>query len=166
MAYAAASALYSYFWWDSGSTRHSTGNVNLDAGSKAVSLMHLSIQHRSCDDFSLGADEFLGRQCPARWRQLMLLSAEMARILAVDARDVRSAAHFSREATKHFQTVKELSFFKQFVWLGSQLNQPHDMSFNMDYYPHVSAGPVWPKHVIPLTAFLEEHFHRQLLALA
>lgn len=132
--------------------------IRLAEGKKAVDLMHRSISHRACDDVQTTVDEFLARQCHMRWRQLMLLSAEMARHLAVEVCDVREAALALRDTNSRFETMKQQPFFHQFAALGVALRKPHDVNYNMDYYPHVNMGPVWPNSLVPLAGFLEQHF--------
>lgn len=156
LALAVAQALYSYFWWDD---RLGLGPaVNMQAGEKAVALVDRSIQHSGCDSVAMSMDEFLGRQCHMRWRVSLLLSAEMANHLAIEVRDVRGAARALREANKRLEFIKQLPFFQQFEALGTTLRCPHDMNYNMDYYPHVSMGPIWPTAHVPLAGFLEEHY--------
>mmetsp|Transcript_61682 Transcript_61682/g.198720 ORF Transcript_61682/g.198720 Transcript_61682/m.198720 type:complete len:436 (-) Transcript_61682:59-1366(-) len=154
LAFAAGSALYSYFWWAEGDGPA----VNVAAGQRAAALVERSIGHRSCDNASLGPSDFLARSCHMRWRQLMLLSAETARHLVVDVWDLRQGAWALQETSRRFNTMKGLPFFRQFEALGAVLRRPHDMNFNMDYYPHVHVGPIWPAAAVPLSSFLEEHF--------
>lgn len=152
LAFAVGSAFYSYFWWRE-------GGLDVAAGEQAVNLMQLSVDHSGCSNPSLNMDSFINRQCHMRWRQLLLLSAEMARHFATDALDLRRAANAHRDTSQRFVAMKGLPFFKQFEALGAVLLNPHDMNYNMDYYPHVHLGPIWPKELVPLAGFLEEHFH-------
>lgn len=154
LSLAVGSALYSYFWWvGEGTTR-----VNLEAGEQAVRLVQNSIEHRECDNASLSVDDFLNRQCHMRWRQLMLLSAETGRHLATELFDVRRAAQALRSTSHRFEEMKALPLFRQFEALGAELKVPHDVSYNLDYYPHVRYGPVWPRDELPIVGFLERHF--------
>merc|ERR1719382_244142 len=100
-------------------------------------------------------DAFLARHCHMRWRLLMLLLAETAQNLAVDAADVSEGARVLRQTSLLFGTMKQLPFFRQFEALGAVLQCPHDMNYNMDYYPHVQVGPIWPKDAVPIAGFLE-----------
>jgi len=124
----------------------------------ALDLMQLGVEHNRCSDPLLDMDRFLERQCHMRWRQLLLISAELARHLAVELLDVRRAAQALRGAQGFARAARALPFFKQFEVLGARLSEPHDMNYNMDHYPHVNLGPLWPKELVPLAAYLEAHF--------
>lgn len=153
LAFAVGSALYSYFWWGA----PDSGGLNVQAGEQAVDLIERSIAH-TCGNNHLSLDDFVAKQCHIRWRQLMLVSAELARHLAIDANDVRRAALRLRETSRRFEQMRQLPYFKQFEALGSVLRCPHDVNYNMDYYPHVNVGPLWPRALVPIGTFLEEHF--------
>lgn len=154
LAFAVGSALYSYFWWgDTGD-----GRMDVAVGERAVQLLQRSVEFQSCSDSSLNVDAFLARQCHQRWRQLMLVSAETARHLAVEALEPRRAASAHRVTNSLFKTLRQVAFFRQFEALGASLRKPHDLNYNMDYYPHVNLGPIWPKELVPLAGFLEMHF--------
>lgn len=152
LAFAVGSVFYSYFWWGDGTA------IDVPAGERAVRLLRAGLDHTGCGNPALTGDSFVNRQCHMRWRQVLLVSAEVARYLALDASDVRRAAVALREATSLMQVMRELPFFETFRLLGASLQEPHDMNYNMDYYPHVNVGPVWPKEWVPLASFLEEHF--------
>ena len=155
LSLAVGSALYSYFWW----AGEGAARVNIEVAEQALELVHRSIRHRGCDDMSLSVDDFLSRQCHMRWRQLMLLSAETALHLATERFDVRRAARALRQTSDRFEQMTALPLFRQLEALGgSPLRVPHEVSYNLDYYPHVRQGPVWPRGMLPIADFLEEHF--------
>eukprot|EP00747_Dinoflagellata_sp_TGD_P095513 gnl/TRDRNA2_/TRDRNA2_166493_c0_seq2.p1 gnl/TRDRNA2_/TRDRNA2_166493_c0~~gnl/TRDRNA2_/TRDRNA2_166493_c0_seq2.p1 ORF type:complete len:296 (-),score=52.98 gnl/TRDRNA2_/TRDRNA2_166493_c0_seq2:497-1384(-) len=147
LSFAVGMGLYSYFWWEGqGGYGDAVGSssVNVPASQLAAALMHHSIQHFSCDAADIPVEDFFARRCHVRWRQLMLLSAELARYLAVELMDVRGSTLAMRKTTELFQVMLSLPFFRQYMQLGAVLRGPQDVNFNHDYYPHVNIGPVWP----------------------
>eukprot|EP00928_Gymnodinium_smaydae_P065197 TRINITY_DN48375_c0_g1_i1.p1 TRINITY_DN48375_c0_g1~~TRINITY_DN48375_c0_g1_i1.p1 ORF type:complete len:371 (+),score=40.50 TRINITY_DN48375_c0_g1_i1:88-1113(+) len=155
-------AFYSYFWWEG--PQNSAMNV---AAVKTASLMlHRSIQHRRCDSADLPLHAFFAAQCHLRWRHLLMVSAELARYIVVNLKDVALGAHATRDAATFLQQARQVPFFRRHEGLGSpwlQLIRGHDTSFNEDFFPQISYGPVWPSNVVPLASFLEAH-HSEFLA--
>jgi len=154
LALALGTAFYSYYFWLGGADKL----VDLQAGEQAIEMTRLSIDHGGCADADLDLNEFFDRQCQMRWRQLMLLEAEMGQHLAVDLHDIRSAARALGGAHRSFDTLRKLPFSQTYLSFGVPYAKPHDLNYNMDHYPHVRIGPVWPSRHVPLASFLEEHY--------
>merc|ERR1712216_137254 len=131
---------------------------NVPALREASNHFYRSILFRGCGSVELALQDFSARHCPLRWRQLLMVSAELGRYIAVHLRDVVDAAEVLREASGYLEQVRRLPYFRRYVELGSNLHKVHDTNLNQDFFPQIRHGPIWPSADVPLAQFLEDHY--------
>lgn len=156
LSLAVSMMLYNYFWWEG----PQSVELNVRAGRLAAELMYASLGFGGCRDSGASAMEFFIRQCPMRWRYTLMLAGEVGRHLVLQRREIGAGAELLRQLKACFQEMRQLP---QFSRNSGSAGVPHEVNFNMDYFPSAVArkGPVWkdPLKDVPIAAFLEENYH-------
>jgi len=149
-----AMSLYNYFWWEG---PHSL-ELNVNAGRRAAELTYASLAHSGCNNPGLSMTEFFIRQCPMRWRYVMMLAVEVGRHLVVQRRDMVQGGILLRQVSQCFEEMQQMPHFRAM----GPVRVPHEVNFNADYFPAavVRQGPVWRNYLqdVPIAAFLEANY--------
>ncbi|CAK0853143.1 unnamed protein product, partial [Prorocentrum cordatum] len=123
--------------------------------SSALALHERAVEHAGCHKAEGHPDDagFMARQCPWRWRCLLMVSAELGHHLAVGLRDLPRAAGALRRTSRLLASVGALPFFRH-----HDTASPLRLNQNRDFFPAASHWPVWSRPSWPpFACFLEEH---------
>ncbi|CAK9017615.1 Aspartyl/asparaginyl beta-hydroxylase (Aspartate beta-hydroxylase) (ASP beta-hydroxylase) (Peptide-aspartate beta-dioxygenase) [Durusdinium trenchii] len=148
MALPVAMCLYNYFWCPGGSGTvlgwqgPESTEANVMAGYQAVGRCGM---------------DFYIQQCHLRWRYLLMLTAETARNLLLQDRNILAGSKLMSAARSYLREMKQLPNVELLQGFST-----HEVSFNMDYFPAATLlhGPVWknPVQLLPVAKVLEDNY--------
>eukprot|EP00421_Protoceratium_reticulatum_P028467 CAMPEP_0168478138 /NCGR_PEP_ID=MMETSP0228-20121227/62785_1 /TAXON_ID=133427 /ORGANISM="Protoceratium reticulatum, Strain CCCM 535 (=CCMP 1889)" /LENGTH=245 /DNA_ID=CAMNT_0008494353 /DNA_START=36 /DNA_END=770 /DNA_ORIENTATION=- len=149
LALGVAMAKYHFSWYGAGGAEMDVASIE-----DAANLMYASISFSGCDRPDLTPEAFFQRMCSARWPYAVMLYSELGREFA-SRYLTEQAANILERALAVFDQMKGLPYYAPWAHWQS----PYDINFNEEWFPGTApAGPVWDRSLVPLAAFLEEHF--------
>ncbi|CAK9068732.1 unnamed protein product [Durusdinium trenchii] len=123
----------------------------------ASELMYAAVQHARCHEPKMDMMDFYIQQCHLRWRYLLMLTAETARNLLLQDRNILAGSKLMSAARSYLREMKQLPNVELLQGFST-----HEVSFNMDYFPAATLlhGPVWknPVQLLPVAKVLEDNY--------